>query len=124
MTPNRFAQAGLSAHGDGLYEILDFENRFLGVPYQPKYDRVDIYGDGIAGECGFRGDAGHANSLIDVAAESIDDGNHVENARPPEPDIPAQPQYRDFLPLIGHLDRKQEIETNQKSADGRLSTAA
>src|SRR5260221_13166076 len=112
MTPDGFAQAGLGAHGNGLHEILNFKNRFLGVPYQPKYDGVYIDGHGIARERGFRRHAGHANSLIDVAAERIDDGNYVEYAGTAESDITAQPQHRDFLPLVGHLEREQEVDAD------------
>ena len=48
-----FAQGGLRAEGDGLDEILDLEDGFLGVPDQPEHDGIHVDRDGVAGQGGF-----------------------------------------------------------------------
>ena len=103
---DRFAQGGLRAHGDGLDEVLDFENGFLGVPDQPEHDGVDIDGDGVAGERGFGGDVGHADALVHVGAEGFEDGDDVAQAGAAQADVSAQAQDRDFFPLADHFDRE------------------
>src|SRR5262249_53938024 len=51
--------------------------------------------------------------------ERIDDGNHMEEARPAQPDIAAEPQDGDLLPLVRYLDGKQQIDADQESRDDR-----
>ena len=48
---------------------------------------------------GFGRDVGHADALVDVAAERIDDRDDVEESRPAQADVAAQAQHRDLLPL-------------------------
>ena len=116
---DRFAQRGLRAHRDGLHEILHFEDRFLRVPHQPEHDGVHIHRHRVARERGFGRHAGHAHPLIDVPAERIDNGNHVEQARPAQSDIASEPQQRHLLPLIGDLDGEQQIDADQRSREER-----
>ena len=42
-------------------------------------------------------------------------GNDVKCARPAQSDVSAEAQYRGLLPLIGYLDRQQEIDTGHNS---------
>jgi hypothetical protein len=85
-----FAQAGLSAERDGLHEVLDFENGLFGVPNEPEHDGIDVDGDGITGECRLGRDVGHADPLVDVAAQAVDDRNHVKDAWPAQSDEAAE----------------------------------
>jgi hypothetical protein len=116
---DRFAQRGLRAHVDGVDEVLDFENGFLGVPYQPENDGVHVHGNGVAGESGLGGNAGYADALVDIRAERFDDRNNVAQAGTAQADVAAQAQHRDLFPLLHHFDREQKIEPDESSDDGR-----
>ncbi len=82
---DRFPQRGLGAHVDGLAEILDFQNRLLGVPYQPEHDGVHIDRNRVASQRGFRRDVGDAHALVHIAAEGIDDRDNVKKPGPRSP---------------------------------------
>src|ERR1017187_7353020 len=81
-----------------------------GVPHNPEYEGIYVDRHGGAGERRFGGDAGDAHALIHEAAQRIHDGNDVEHAWTAQSDIAAQPQHRDFLPLVGHPDGEHEVD--------------
>ncbi len=99
-------------------KVLDLEDGFLRVPDHPEDDGVDVHRHRVAGERGLRGDAGHADPLIDVGAERLDDRDDVAESGPAKADVAAEPQHGDFLPLPHDLDGEQEIESDQTPADG------
>ena len=113
-----FAQGGLRAHGDGLDEVLDFEDGFLGVPDHPEDDGVDVDGDRVAGQRRFGGDAGDADTLVDVGAERFDDRNDVAHAGSAQADVAAEAQHGDLFPLADDFDREEKVEADQGSDDG------
>ena len=45
-----FAEGCLRAQGDGLNEVLDFEDGFFRAPDEPEDDGIDVDGNGVAGE--------------------------------------------------------------------------
>jgi len=119
MAADGFAQRGLRAHGDGLDEILNFQDRFFGVPDHPENDGIDIDRNGVAGERGFGGYAGGADALVHEAAEGIEDGEHMEPAGPAQAHVAAKAQNGHLFPLVRHLDEEQQIETKKCAGDQR-----
>jgi len=109
------SRSAVCAHGDGLDEVLDFENGFLGVPDQPEDDGVDVDRNRVAGEGRFRRDAGHAHALVHIGAQGFDDGHNVEDARAAESDVVAQAQNGDLLPLLHYLDGEHEIDAQHRT---------
>ena len=116
---NRFPQARLRAQGDGLVEIRNLQDRFLGVPHQPENDGVDVHRNGVARQGRFRADVGHPNALVHIGADAVHYRDDEEKSRPTQPDVFAEAQHRGFLPLRRHLDGKQQIEAHQKADDNR-----
>src|SRR5208337_4464529 len=116
---DRLTQRGLRAHVDGIDEVLDFENAFLGVPHQPEDNGVDVDGNGVAGERGLSRDARDAHALVHVGAERFDDGNNVAQAGTAQADISAQAQHGDLFPLTHDFDGEQEVEADQCTDNGR-----
>ncbi len=114
-----FAQGGLRAHVDGVDEVLNFKNGFLGVPDHPEDDGVDVHRDSVAGERGFGGDTGDANALIHIGAERLEDRDDVAHAGAAQSDIASQAEDCDLFPLLHDLDREQKVETDQGSDEGR-----
>ena len=119
MPPNRFAQRRLSAQSDRFGEVFDFENTFLGVPHDPEHNRIDVHGNRVPGKSRFRGNVCYTDSLIHETAEGVDYRNDVEEPRSSQSLIPAKPQHRDFLPLIRHFQREQQVQTDQETEHHR-----
>ncbi len=116
---DRFAQGRLGAQHDGLFEILHFEDALLGVPYQPEDNGVHIDRHGVARQGRFGFDIGDANALVDVAADRVDHRHNQEKPRAAEAAITSQAQYGGLLPLLGHLDREEEVEADENAGNRR-----
>jgi hypothetical protein len=111
VTADRLAQRGLRGEEDRVEIRLDLEHRLLGVPHQPENDRVHVDGYGVSREGGFGGHVGGPHALVHQVRDHVHHRDDPEQTRALEAAKLSEAQDHRFLPLVHHLDREHQTET-------------
>ena len=98
-------------------KLCDLEDGFLGVPHDPEHDRVHVHRHRVARQRGFGPHVGDPDALVHELAHRVHDRDDVEQARPAQSPVAAEPEHGHLLPLVRHLDGEHEIQAQDNAAD-------